>query len=141
MANQIRLEVVTPTKIVASEDVDLVTAPGGDGVFGVMANHAPLLATLKVGEMRYSKGSETKRLAVSGGFCEISNNKMTVLAEAAEFAEEIDVERALRAKERAERRLQEAAAKAEEIDVARAKAALHRALVRLAVAKGSSKQQ
>jgi len=83
------------------------------------------------------KDGQTKRLAISGGFCEVSNNKMTVLAEAAEYAEEIDVERALRAKERAERRLQEAASKAADIDIARAKAALTRALVRLAVAKGS----
>ncbi len=138
MANQIRLEVVTPTKVVVSEDVDLVTAPGGDGTFGVMANHVPLVATLKIGEMHYQNGNEIRRLAVSGGFCEVSNNKMTVLAEAAEFAEEIDVDRALKAKERAERRLQEAASKAEEIDVARAKAALQRALVRLAVAKGGN---
>ncbi len=140
MANEIRLEVVTPSKMVVSEDVELATAPGVDGAFGVMAHHAPLLSTLKIGEMRFVKDGQTRSLAISGGFCEVSNNKMTVLAEAAEYAEEIDVERALRAKERAERRLQEAASRAEEIDVARAKAALHRALVRLAVAKGSSKQ-
>ncbi len=138
MANQILLEVVTPSKLVVSEEVDIATAPGADGAFGVMANHAPLLSTLKVGEMKYSKGNETVRMAISGGFCEVSNNKMTVLAEAAERAEEIDVERALRAKERAERRLQEAQSHREKIDIARAQAALTRALVRLAVAKQSS---
>ncbi|NDY42077.1 F0F1 ATP synthase subunit epsilon [Dissulfurirhabdus thermomarina] len=135
MANRILLEVVTPTKSVLSEEVELVTAPGAEGTFGVMANHAPLLATLRAGEMRYASGGGAVRLAISGGFCEISNNRMTVLAESAERAEEIDVERALRAKERAERRLQEAAAQRERIDVARAQAALTRALTRLKVAQ------
>ncbi|MGB9711976.1 MAG: F0F1 ATP synthase subunit epsilon [Dissulfurimicrobium sp.] len=134
MANKILLEVVTPTRLVVSEEVDLVTAPGADGVFGVMANHTALLSTLKVGEMHYNADNKTVRLAVSGGFCEISNNRMTVLAEAAEISTEIDVERALRAKERAERRLQEAQQQREKIDVARAQAALARAMARLKVA-------
>ncbi len=138
MANKLVLEVVTPSRLVVSEEVDLATAPGEDGEFGVMANHAPLLASLKIGEMRVSNDGNVARYAVSGGFCEVSNNKMTVLAEAAERAEEIDVERALRAKERAEKRLQEAAAGRAEIDEARAMAALQRALTRIKVAKGSS---
>ena len=135
MANKLLLEVVTPTRLVVSQDVDLATAPGEDGEFGVMANHAPLLASLKIGEMRITDDGNVVRMAVSGGFCEVSNNKMTVLAEAAERAEEIDVDRALRAKERAEKRLQEAAAGKADIDEARAMAALQRALVRLKVAK------
>ena len=135
MANKLLLEVVTPAKMVVSQEVDLATAPGEDGEFGVMANHAPLLASLKIGEMRISNDGNTVRMAVSGGFCEVSHNKMTVLAEAAERAEEIDVDRALKAKERAEKRLQEAAAGRAEIDEARARAALQRALVRLKVAK------
>lgn len=135
MANKLLLEVVTPTRLVVSQEVDLATAPGEDGEFGVMANHAPLLASLKIGEMRITDDGNTIRMAVSGGFCEVSSNKMTVLAEAAERAEEIDVDRALRAKERAEKRLQEAAAGRAEIDQARAMAALQRALVRLKVAK------
>ncbi len=134
MANKLLLEIVTPSRLVLSEEVELATAPGTDGVFGVMANHAPLLSTLNVGEMRYTNEGTTVRMAVSGGFVEVSNNRMTVLAEAAERAEEIDVERALRAKERAERRLQEAKVAAEKIDVARAQAALTRALTRLRVA-------
>lgn len=134
MANKLNLEVVTPRKLVVSEEVDLCTVPGGDGVFGVMANHAPILATLKIGEMHYENDGNTVRLAVSGGFVEVSKNKMTVLAEAAEVSEEIDVERALRAKERAEKRLAEAKAGREDIDMARAQAALARALVRLSVA-------
>lgn len=134
MANKLLLEIVTPTRLVVSEQVDLVTAPGVDGVFGVMANHSPLLATLKIGEMHYTSDTKSERLAVSGGFCEISKNRMTVLAEAAELSTEIDVDRALRAKERAERRLQEAQQQKEKIDVARAQAALMRSLVRLKIA-------
>ncbi len=134
MANKLLLEVVTPSRLVVSEEVDLATAPGSEGVFGVMANHAPLLSTLKIGEMRYTNDGNSIRMAVSGGFVEVSNNRMTVLAEAAERAEEIDVERALKAKERAERRLQEAAAGRAKIDEARAQAALARALTRLRIA-------
>ena len=135
MANKLLLEIVTPTRLVWSQEVELATAPGVDGEFGIMANHAPLLAALKIGEMRITDSGSTVHMAVSGGFCEVSSNKMTVLAEAAEKAEDIDVDRALKAKERAEKRLQEAAAGREEIDQARAMAALERALVRLKVAR------
>lgn len=135
MANKILLEVVTPAKLVVSEEVELVTAPGAEGTFGVMANHAPLLASLKTGSMHYTDGGHRVDLAVSGGFCEVSSNRMTVLSESAEKAAEIDVERALRAKERAERRLQQALTRKEDIDIARAQAALVRALVRVRVAE------
>ncbi len=138
MANKLNLEVVTPRQQVVSEEVDLCTVPGGDGVFGVMANHAPILATLKIGPMHYEKDGDRVRLAVSGGFVEVSNNKMTVLAEAAERSDEIDVERALRAKERAEKRLAEAKSGREDIDMARAQAALARALTRLSIANQST---
>jgi F-type H+-transporting ATPase subunit epsilon len=135
MANKILLEVVTPSKLLVSEEVEMVIVPGTDGVFGAMANHAPLLATLKTGEMHYlNEGNIMVRMALSGGFCDVSNNRMTVLAESAEISTEIDVERALKAKERAERRLQEAEARKEEIDTARAQAALVRALTRLHIA-------
>lgn len=134
MANKIQLEVVTPSKQVAKAEVDLVTAPGTDGVFGVMANHTSFLSTLKVGELRYVVDGQTTRLVVSGGFCEISNNRMTVLAESAEVSTDINVERALKAKERAERRLQEAQTHKENVDMARAQAALARANARLKVA-------
>ena len=134
MANKLNLEVVTPTKLVVSEQVDLCTVPGTEGVFGVMANHAPILATIAIGEMHYEIDGKQEKMAVSGGFVEVSNNRMTVLAEAAERMEEIDVDRALSAKERAERRLQEAESGREDIDIARAKAAYARALARLKVA-------
>ncbi len=134
MANKLNLEVVTPTKLVVSEQVDLCTVPGTEGVFGVMANHAPILSTLNIGEMHYDNDGNVVRIAISGGFVEVSSNRMTVLAEAAEISEEIDVDRALKAKERAEKRLQEAQSGREDIDMARAKAALARALTRLRVA-------
>ncbi len=134
---RISLEIVTPSRLVVSEEVDVVTAPGVAGEFGVMANHAPMVAAIKIGELRYRIGDRVEYLAVSGGFCEVSRNKITFLCESAEKAEEIDVERALRAKERAERRIQQAMAKAEELDMARAQAALQRALVRLKVAEAA----
>lgn len=134
MANKILLEVVTPSKLLVSEEVELATAPGTDGVFGAMANHSPLLATLKIGEMHYVNEGNTVSMALSGGFCDVSNNRMTVLAESAEVSTEIDAERALKAKERAERRLQEAEARKGDIDLARAQAALARALTRIQIA-------
>ncbi len=130
---RILLEIVTPSKMVVSEEVDIVTAPGVAGEFGVMAHHAPMVAAIKIGELCYRVGDKVEYLAVSGGFCEVSRNRITFLCEAAEKAEDIDVERALKAKERAERRIQEALAKAEKIDLARAQAALQRALARLKV--------
>lgn len=132
---RILLEIITPDRVVVREEVDIVTAPGVMGEFGVMANHAPMVAALKIGPLRYRVGDRVQWVAISGGFCEVSQNKITFLVEAAEKAEEIDVERALRAKERAEKRLQQAHAQAEKIDYARARAALQRALTRLLVAE------
>jgi len=134
MAERIRLEVVTPRGAVVSEDVDIVTAPGYAGEFGVLANHAPFLSTIKVGVLSYKAGGTEERLMISGGFCEVSHNKITFLAETAERGKEIDVERAMRARERAERRLSESRAKQERIDVTRAEASLQRAMARLKVA-------
>uniref|UniRef100_A0A832GPX0 ATP synthase epsilon chain n=1 Tax=Caldimicrobium thiodismutans TaxID=1653476 RepID=A0A832GPX0_9BACT len=132
---RILLEVITPERVVVSEEVDIVTAPGVAGEFGVLAHHAPMVAAIKIGALRYKVGDREEWLAVSGGFCEVSGTKITFLVEAAERAAEIDVERALRAKERAEKRLQEYQTKREEIDYARARAALQRALTRLLVAE------
>lgn len=132
---RILLEIITPERTVVSEEVDIVTAPGVEGEFGVLANHAPMVAAIKIGPLRYRVGDREEWVAVSGGFCKVSGNKITFLVEAAEKAHEIDVERALRAKERAEKRLQEYLTKKEEIDYARARAALQRALTRLLVAE------
>ncbi len=138
MAEKIQLEVVTPTGPVVSEQVDIVTAPGIDGEFGVLANHAPLLSTIKVGTLSYQKDNASDVLMVNGGFCEVSNNKITFLVESAEKGKDIDVERAMKAKERAEKRLAEAAGKAEHINASRAEASLQRAIARLKVSKGGN---
>ncbi|MBW1636111.1 MAG: F0F1 ATP synthase subunit epsilon [Deltaproteobacteria bacterium] len=136
MAQQIRLEVVTPKGARVSEDVDIVTAPGFGGDFGVLANHAPFLSTIKIGTLTYENGKDRKTLMVSGGFCEVSNNKVTFLVESAEFGSEIDVERAMRAKERAEKRLAQMTQTEEDFNRKRAEVALQRAIMRLKVAKG-----
>ena len=132
---QIHLEVVTPSGAVVSEDVDIVTAPGVSGEFGVLANHAPFLSTIKTGTLSYKKDRTTKVLMVTGGFTEVSNNRITFLVESAEFGTDIDVERALRAKERAEKRLLQAQQSAEKINRVRAEAALQRALARIRTAE------
>ena len=123
MAEKIQLEVVTPTGPVVSDQVDIVTAPGIDGDFGVLANHAPLLSTIKIGALSFKNDANTEFLMVSGGFCEVSNNKITFLVESAERGKDIDVDRAMRAKERAEKRIAEADRHAETINMARAQAA------------------
>ncbi len=135
MAEKIKLEVVTPKGAIVSDTVDIVTAPGFAGEFGVLANHAPFLSTIKVGTLRYKKEGNEVELMISGGFCEVSNNKITFLVESAERGTEIDVDRALRAKERAEKRLLQAREQQEKIDRTRAEAALQRALARLKVAQ------
>ena len=135
MGQQIRLEVVTPTGAKVNEDVDIVNAPGYGGDFGVLANHAPFLSTIKVGTLTYENGKKRESLMISGGFCEVSNNKITFLVESAEVGSEIDVERAMRAKERAEKRLAQAAQQTENFNRRRAEIALQRAVARLKVAK------
>ncbi|MCB2181673.1 MAG: F0F1 ATP synthase subunit epsilon [Desulfobulbaceae bacterium] len=135
----IHLEVVTPSGPVVNEDVDIVSAPGYGGDFGVLANHSLFLSTIKIGGLVYKQGGKENHLMVSGGFCEVSNNKITFLVESAETGHEIDVDRALRAKERAEKRLAEAKTKQEKINLTRAEAALQRALARLKIAERSPK--
>ena len=132
---QIHLEVVTPTGPVVSDEVDIVTAPGYGGEFGVLANHSPFLSTIKTGTLSYKKDKQTRYLMVSGGFSEVSNNKITFLVESAERGHEIDVDRALQAKERAEKRLLQAIEQQEKFDRTRAEAALQRALARLKLAQ------
>ena len=139
MAESIHLEVVTPSGPVVSEDVDIVSAPGYGGDFGVLANHAPFLSTIKIGSLVYKQDGKDNYLMVSGGFCEVSNNKITFLVESAEAGQQIDVDRALRAKERAEKRIAEAKTQTEKINMARAEAALQRALARLKVAEKQPK--
>jgi F-type H+-transporting ATPase subunit epsilon len=135
MGQQIRLEVVTPSGAKVNEDVDIVNAPGYGGDFGVLANHAPFLSTIKIGTLTYENGKKRESLMISGGFCEVSNNKITFLVESAEVGSEIDVERAMRAKERAEKRLAQAAQQTDNFNRRRAEISLQRALARLKVAK------
>ena len=127
----LHLEVATPSRLVVAETVDEVVIPGSQGYFGVLPGHAPLLATLGVGELMYRKGTTQYHLALTGGFAEVRNDKVIVLAENAERPDEIDRDRALKSKERAERRL---SGREGDVDFARAQTALARALIRLQVA-------
>ncbi len=132
MADRLRIELVTPTRLVVSEEADEVVVPGIDGYFGVLPGHAPLLALLGAGELTYRAGRAERYLAVSGGFAEVGPDRVTILAETAERPEEIDPARARAARERAEGRL--AARGGEEVDYPRAVRALARAQVRVQVA-------
>lgn len=126
----IKLDIVTPERIVFSEDVDMIVAPGLDGQLGVLADHAAIITGLDIGILKVKTSSREEVMSISGGFLEVNNNKAVVLAETAERPEDIDVSRARSAMERAEQRL---AARSPELDTVRAEAALKRALVRLKV--------
>jgi len=132
VADTLQLEIATPMRLVVSDTVDEVVAPGSEGSFGVLRGHAPFLTTLGIGELTYRKGRNEYHLAVAGGFTEVRTDKVIVLADAAERPEEIDRERAERARQRAEQRL--GGRTQEEIDYVRCSAALLRALTRLHVA-------
>jgi len=132
MADRLRLELATPTRLVVSEAADEVVVPGLDGYFGVLPGHAPLLALVGVGEMMFRQGRDERYLAVSGGFAEVGPDRVTLLADTAERAEEIDPERARAAQGRAEERL--GARGGEETDYPRALQALARARTRVQVA-------
>jgi len=132
MAEKIQLEVVTPDRKLLSAEADVVVCPGVEGQFGVLHGHIPFLSALEIGEMYYRDGGKTEYLAVSGGFAEVTSEKVTIVAESAELGREIDIERARRALERAQQRL--AAARTEAIDYVRAEAALRRAISRMRVA-------
>jgi len=138
MADKIRLRLVTPVRLLLDEAVDEVTAPGVLGEFGVLPNHIAFLTLLAPGEMSYKQGAKSTRLAIGGGYAEVLNNVMTVLADAAEFAEEIDIDRAHRAKERAEKKI--TALGPEDREFATCEAALKRALVRLQVASREARR-
>lgn len=131
MAERLTLELATPTRMVVAETVDEVVIPGSEGYFGVLPGHAPLLATLGVGELTYRVGRDERHVAVAGGFAEVRNDKVIVLADTAELPQDIDLARAERARDRAEQRLSGRAQ--EEVDYARAKISLARALIRIQV--------
>ncbi|HXH07176.1 MAG TPA: F0F1 ATP synthase subunit epsilon [Vicinamibacterales bacterium] len=127
---RLTLEIVTPDRRLVHEEVDEVQLPGAEGYLGVLPGHAPLLTALQVGVLWYRRGAERVYLAVAFGFAEVLPDRVTVLAQIAERAEEIDVERAAAAKARAERRLARSAA---DLDFERARIALLKSLVRLQV--------
>jgi len=134
MDNKIRLDVVTPYGLVLSEDVDELTATGSEGEFGVLPGHVPFITTLKIGMLIIKKDGQTGYVFVSSGYCEVTFDKVVVLADSAERAEEIDVDRAVAARQRAEERLRQA----EKIDFARATAAIERATIRIQIAEKKS---
>lgn len=129
---KVYLEVVTPEKVVVSQEVESVVAPGSLGEFGVLEGHVPFLTGLLPGELRYTTGAKVDRFAVMTGFLEVSRNRVSVLVDAAERSAEIDLTRAKEAMERARDRLAKARG-VPDIDFARAEAALRRALARLRV--------
>jgi F-type H+-transporting ATPase subunit epsilon len=138
MAGPIRLEIVTPEKIVVNEDAQIVMAPGVLGEFGVLIGHTPFLTALKAGALRYTDTQGGEHVVfVSGGFAEALPDKVTILAESAERRRDIDLERARAAVERARQRLAEQRSK-DEIDFVRAQAALQRALLRMKIAEKRS---
>lgn len=130
MADSISLKVVTPVRLVLEEQVDELTAPGPLGQLGILPDHAALMTTLETGQLSYRKSGATAVVTVAGGYAEVLDNVVTVLANAAEFPHEIDTARAEEARTRAERTL-EASDGVDENELAAARAALQRAVVRL----------
>lgn len=128
----LKVDIVTAERIVYSEEVDALVAPGMEGQLGILPHHAPLMTILQAGELVVRKGGEEDTLAISGGFLEVRPDRVIILADSAERAEEIDAERAEAAKKRAEARLVE---KTAEMDLARVEASLRRAMARLTVAE------
>ena len=129
----LRLEIVTPEREVYSDEVDSVQVPGSEGELGVLPHHAPLVSTLGVGELRFRKGGVEESFAIVGGFLQVRPDKVVVLAETADMASEIDLEKAQEARREAERALESGFH--EGADLATARAALQQALLRIRVAE------
>ena len=132
MAEELLLEIVTPEKLAFSGSIDEVTCPGSEGEFGVLRGHASLLSAIKFGELSYVKDGKRTSYAVTTGYAEVTGSKVTVLVETAERADQIDVERAKRAKETAEQKMAKFAKEDPEFE--KAKIALERAETRLKIA-------
>jgi F-type H+-transporting ATPase subunit epsilon len=131
LPTHIDLQIVTPDKLLVREPVDEVEIPGTEGYFGVLPGHTPMLASLTVGELWYRKGQEKTYLAIAFGFAEVLPDRVTILAQLAERAEDIDLPRAEDARKRAESRIAQPKA---EIDYDRARIALMKSLIRQQVA-------
>jgi F-type H+-transporting ATPase subunit epsilon len=132
LPSSIQLTIVTPERALIDEQVDELQLPGAAGYLGVLPGHAPLFTELKVGELSYRKGTIWTSAAIAWGFAEVLPDKVRVLAETAERAQEIDLDRATRAKERAEQRLKESSG---DVDYDRAASALQRAVIRIQIAQ------
>jgi F-type H+-transporting ATPase subunit epsilon len=131
LPTKLQLEVVTPDRSLVREEVDEVQVPGAEGYFGALPGHAPLLATLKIGELWYRVGQEKHYLAIAGGFAEVLPDRVTILAQVAERAEDVDVARAEAARKRAEDHM---AQPPHDFNLERARVALMKSLVRIQVA-------
>jgi F-type H+-transporting ATPase subunit epsilon len=135
---KLAFEIVTAERVVYSEDVDVVVAPGIEGQLAILKMHAPLMTMLEPGELMVRKDGEEQSIFVSGGFLQVQHDKVTVLADTAERAEEIDTARAEEARRRAEERI---TLPPDEADLARARAAMMRSLMRLKVAEKRRKKR
>jgi F-type H+-transporting ATPase subunit epsilon len=135
----LHLEVITPERKVYEEDVDMVVAPASDGYVGILPHHTPLFTTLGPGEFKVKRGGVEEILAVFGGFMDVRSDRVVVLTDAAEHAEEIDATRAQQARDRAQQVLAAGAASA--ADEQRARAELQRALVRLRVSESRRRRR
>ncbi|QQS47875.1 MAG: F0F1 ATP synthase subunit epsilon [Acidobacteriota bacterium] len=131
MADKIKLEVLTPERLVLSESVDEVVVPGLGGELGILPNHTALISQLKTGILTYRTGSEKRQMHVSGGFAEVLPDQVSVMSDVAERPEEIDLERARRAFERAEQIISR---NGDDVDFARAELKLQRAMIRIQLA-------
>ena len=129
MSQKLKLSVVPPQKQLISEEVDQVNAPGSEGDFGILYDHAPFLTNLRSGQLSYENDGESTTLVIGGGYLEVTDNRVTILAETGEFVHEIDRERAERARSKAEEKLSNPALSEE--DFSKAQKTLFRAIARL----------
>jgi len=138
MMSTIRLDIITAERQVFSDDVNMVIAPGAEGMLGILPHHAPLMTIMVPGEMVIKKDNEENYLSVTGGFLEVKPDRIVILADACERCEEIDLERAEEARKRAEERLKTTVSG---VDHSRAEAALRRSLARIKVAQRTPRRQ
>lgn len=138
MAGKVRLRLVTPSRLLLDRDVDEVTVPGALGELGILPNHISFLTSLEIGEMSYKEGTGIVHLALSGGYAEVLDNVMTVLASAAEFSDEIDVGRAQSARQRAEKKMEDL--NRDDKEFIATESSLHRALVRIQVTASEARR-
>jgi F-type H+-transporting ATPase subunit epsilon len=133
MADELMVEIVTPEKMAFSGKVEEITIPGIEGEFGVLKGHASLLSAIKFGELSYLRDGRRTHYAVNMGYAEVTASKVTILVESAERADQIDVDRAKRAKEKAEQKLSKMAK--EDAEYGKIEADLHRAEIRIKIAQ------